>query len=106
MLTFEKFIDQFVNKCQITNNDINEMIFLTINFVDLDNVNFEDNVQSKDILLSLGDKPKLLFNENALASCIKSGFLSKYLSESASHFPKFLKVILNNYASNKILSKI
>lgn len=103
-MTYEKFIQEIFNKTQSTNSDIQELIFQTINIVEIDN--YDGKCEStKEKIFSLNENSKLIFNEEALAVCIKSGFLAKYFSENTTYFPKFLKIILSNYCSNKILSK-
>lgn len=109
ILTYESFISLY-NKCQTTNNDINEFIFYSMNVIDLDNqaglLNEDGNSYFKTQIASLNDKSNFTFNEESLAVCIKSGWLSKYLSESWNHFPQFCKILITNHCSNKILSKI
>ena len=45
------------------------------------------------------------FTENFMTPSLVFFSVSKYLSESLSQFPKFLKTLLSGYCSNKILSK-
>jgi lysine/ornithine N-monooxygenase len=104
MMTFEMFIN-FYNKCQTTNNDLNEFIFYSMNLCDLDNVIDEGNNRIKVNITALNENSNFTFNEDAVAVCIKTGWLSKYLSESWHYCPQFIKIILTNYCSNKILSK-
>lgn len=106
MMTFDRFISDMLNKCQSTNNDLSDLIFQTINLIDLYNYNVDEKQTSKDIIVSINENSRLLFNEEAMAVCIKSTFLSKYLSESISQFPKFLKLLIQNYCSNKILNSV
>jgi hypothetical protein len=106
MLTYEKFISEFVMKVQSTNNDIVELIFQTINIMDLKNILGNEIFSSKDMISSANEGSELIFNEDALAVCIKTGFLSKNIFDSPSSFSKFLKFILQFYCTNKILSKI
>lgn len=105
LLTYEKFILEIFNKCQNANNDIMELIFQTINMMDLNNISNFEIYSSKEMIGSLNENSNFIYNEDALAACIKSGFLARYLSETLSQFPKFLAYIIKNCSSNKILSK-
>lgn len=105
MFTFEIFIDM-VNRVQ--NNsilmDLNEFIFYSMNICDLDaDINDE---QTKIYIPSLNEKTNVVFNEEILCVCIKTGWLSKYLSESVKHAPTFMKLLLKKFCTNKILSSI
>ena len=105
MFTFEMFIDM-ANRVQ--NNslylELNEFIFYAMNITDLDAVITEE--QSKIYIPSLTERTNLIFNEDILCVCIKTGWLSKYMSESVKHAPTFMNLLLTKYCSNKILSAI
>ena len=105
MFTFEMFID-FSNRVQSNNllSDLNDFIFYSMNINDIDAEIFDEN--SKIYIPSLNDRSNLIFNEDILCICIKTGWLTKYLSESAKHAPTFMKLLLSKYCSNKILSAI
>ena len=71
---------------------------------DLESAETEGSGEDVNIISSLTENSKLSFNEEAVAVCIKSGWLSKSLSaESAKHCPNFIKLLLNKYLSNKLL---
>jgi hypothetical protein len=101
LLTYEKFITDIFNKNQSTNNDIQDVIFQTINLIEFDNL---EGKSSKDKLSTLSENSRLIFNEEAMAVAIKTGFLARILGDNPSAFPKFLYIILSKYCSNKILS--
>jgi hypothetical protein len=104
MLTFESFI-QFYNKCQSTNNDLGDFIYQCMDIIDMENNLVDENYKINVMVGSLNEKSKIFFNDDAVAICIKSGFLAKYLSETMHHCPHFIKILINGYCTNKILSK-
>lgn len=103
-ITYDKFINDFFYKIQTSNTDIQEMLFQIINIMEANNRDSKGE-STKEKIFSLNDNSKLIFNEDALANSIKTGFLARYMSENPQHFPKLMKTILTNHCSNKILSK-
>lgn len=101
LLSYEKFVTDIFLKSQGTNNDIQDVLFQSINLVEFDNL---EGKSSKDKLSTLSDNSKLIFNDEAMAVAIKTGFLARILSDNPSAFPKFLFIILSKYCTNKILS--
>lgn len=105
LMTYEQFI-LFFFKCQHLSNELNDFIMSSMNLIDLENIVFDENDKLRISIQSLNENSKISFNEDAVAVCIKSGFLSKQLSESFTYCPTFIKLLLTNYCTNKMLSKI
>ncbi len=102
-LTLEKFISELVNKIQSFNNDIQDLVYRTICLIDLDNI--QEGIVGREKLATLSETSRLVFNEEAMAINIKSGYLAKYISEYSSGYARFINIILTNNCTNKILSK-
>lgn len=102
--TLETFIF-YLNRCPTNTQEYFDFIYRAMDIKDLDSTELDP-----DRLLnisSLTENSKLSFNEEVVAVCIKSGWLSKFLcAESTKHCPNFIKLLLTRYLSNKILCNI
>ncbi len=104
-LTIEGLID-ILNRTQNMSlvNELNEIIWNLINFTDLDVKSIDE--PPKFYIPALNERSNFSFNEEVLCTCIKTGWLSKYLSENTKHFPVFIKLLLKKFCSNKLLNAI
>lgn len=107
LFTFEDYINLLM-KCQNTKDDnykhLNEFIYTSLNLRDLENINFSDPSKLKVDIRTVNEKSKIYFNEDALAICIRTCWIARYLSQSTIYCPTFMRVLLKNYCTNKILS--
>ena len=95
----------YLARCPINIQEYVDFVYKIMDIRDLD-ANETDTEATVNIS-SLTENSNLSFNEEAVAVCIRSGWLSKYLSaESTKHCPNFIKLLLNRYLSNKLLCKI
>lgn len=104
-LTFD-FIIELCGRVQNLSllGDINDFIFNSINFRDADIVGIDE--PPKIYIPSMNERTNLSFNEEILCVCIRTGWLSKCLSESVKHAPAFVKLLLRKFGTNKMLSSI
>lgn len=103
--TFETFIDM-IYRLQNINiaSELDDIVFYSMNLCDLDSQITEES--HKIYIPSINEKTNLSFNEDILCICIKTGWLSKNLSESVKHAPAFMKILIKKYCTNKILNAI
>ena len=104
-LTLESLIE-LINRTQNVGlvNEINEFIFNSINLKDIDYKSTEQH--PKVYIPSINERTNFSFNEDILCICIKTGWLSKYLSESVKQFPIFMKLLLKKFCTNKLLTAL
>jgi hypothetical protein len=95
----------YLSRCPTNTQEYIDFVYRSMDIRDLDAIELEgDNLVN---ISSLTENSNLSFNEESVAICIKTGWLSKYLSaESTKHCPNFIKLLLNRYLSNKLLCKI
>lgn len=105
MFTMEMFFD-ILNRLQNlqVNSELNELIFYLLNITDCELDSIEE--PPKLYIPSLNERSIFKFNENLMCMCIKSGWLSKYLSDNIKHCPTFIKLLLKNHLSNRLLNSI
>jgi len=100
--TFETFLNS-ISKCQTNIQEFTDFIYKAMDIEDLDANEYEGGDSNLQVS-SLTDNSNISFNEEIVAVCIKSGWLSKTLSsESTKHCPNLIKLLLTRNLSNKIL---